>query len=340
MITLINTSKACYAILLLVFLPCILRAQVLIEPKAIIVDADMGMDYDDVGALAMIHAIAQEKQIPILATMCSSESDASFNNISIINHYFTGKDDIVVGVPSLGGSKDLSAQEYQKMMYMKYGSTVNGKTKLHNAANLYYKVLSAQPDSSITIISIGYPVNLHYLLEIAADNKKGTPSGRELVMKKVASLVQMGGQYPSGSEPRFMKLSIYTESVFQKWPGKIVFAGRELGDKIRTGKSLYNSALAKPSPIRDVYYKCMNYTPLDKDGHESWDQIAVLAAMMPELNFFNFTPGKVIINEDASNSWFPTGKGQYYLTFAPKADLKLIANTIDTWMNKEPKAGK
>lgn len=242
----------------------------------------------------------------------------------------------MVGVPSLGGSKDLSTQEYQQMMHMKYGSTVNGKTKLHNAANLYYKVLSAQPDSSVTIISIGYPVNLHYLLEIGADNKKGTLSGRELVMKKVAALVQMGGRYPDGREPRFMKLPTFTQSVFQTWPGKIVFAGRELGDKIRSGKALYNSALAKPSPIRDVYYKCMNYTPLDKYGHESWDQMAVLAALMPELNYFNFTAGKVIINEDASNSWFPTGKGQYYLTFASKADLRVIAKKVDIWMNKDP----
>jgi hypothetical protein len=84
MITLINTSKACYALLLLVFLPCILGAQVLKKPKAIIVDADMGVDYDDVGALAMIHAIAQEKQIPILATMCSSEAEPAYNAIGII----------------------------------------------------------------------------------------------------------------------------------------------------------------------------------------------------------------------------------------------------------------
>jgi hypothetical protein len=132
-----------------------------------------------------------------------------------------------------------------------------------------------------------------------------------------------------------MKLPSVSQNLIQNWPTKVVFAGREIGDRIRTGKALYNSAKAKPSPVRDIYFQCMNYSPIDREGHESWDQVAVLAAMMPELNYFTFQPGRIILNEDASNAWYPTGMGHYYLKLNPKVDIKIITNTIESWMNKD-----
>jgi len=313
-----------------------LSAQNLKTPQSIIVDTDMGLDYDDVGALAMVHNIAREKHIPILGVMCSTASDASNNAAAIVNQYF-GDTKLQIGTATADAPKDLSIQEWQQVAYAKHSVKIKDKVQLTDAVALYYKLLSDAKDGSITIISIGYSSNLLKLLETPADAKKGLPSGKELIAKKVSALFTMGGAFPDGRESHFMKQPNVTLSVYQSWPGTVVFAGKELGDKIRTGKTLSAQAKSKPSPVRDVYSQCMAYSPVDKDGHESWDQMAVLAAMMPELNYFSFTPGKVLLNEDGSNSWFGGGKGQYALAFNPKIDEKAIANTIETWMNKDPK---
>jgi inosine-uridine nucleoside N-ribohydrolase len=52
-----------------------------------------------------------------------------------------------------------------------------------NALDVYQNVLSEQPDSSVTIISVGFLNNLNDLLN----------ANPELIAKKVKELVIMGG---------------------------------------------------------------------------------------------------------------------------------------------------
>jgi len=66
-----------------------------VECKAVsvIFDTDMGPDYDDVGALAMLHAMADSGEANILATLSSNMYSNSVPCIEIINRYF-GRPDI------------------------------------------------------------------------------------------------------------------------------------------------------------------------------------------------------------------------------------------------------
>ena len=67
----------------------------------IIFDTDMGPDYDDVGALAMLHALADKGEANILATVSSNMYKNAVSCIDVINHYF-GRPDIPVGGPDKG----------------------------------------------------------------------------------------------------------------------------------------------------------------------------------------------------------------------------------------------
>ena len=56
-------------------------------PK-IIFDTDLGPDYDDVGALAFLHAMADSGKAEILATISSNKHELVAPSIEIINTYF------------------------------------------------------------------------------------------------------------------------------------------------------------------------------------------------------------------------------------------------------------
>lgn len=66
------------------------------EPVKIIFDTDMIQDFDDVGAMACLHALADAGECEILATISSTRGNASVGAVEIINHYH-GRPDIPVG---------------------------------------------------------------------------------------------------------------------------------------------------------------------------------------------------------------------------------------------------
>ena len=68
------------------------------KPVKIIFDTDMLTDFDDVGALACLHALADAGECEILATISSTRGNASVGAVEVINHYY-GRGDLPVGSP-------------------------------------------------------------------------------------------------------------------------------------------------------------------------------------------------------------------------------------------------
>ena len=66
-------------------------------PEKIIFDTDMYTDFDDVGALATLHALADAGECEILGTVASTRGAPSVGMVEIINAYY-GRPDTPVGV--------------------------------------------------------------------------------------------------------------------------------------------------------------------------------------------------------------------------------------------------
>ena len=71
-------------------------AQKPIQPVPIIFDTDISGDYDDAGALAMLHALENSGEIKILATVASNLSPLVVPTIEVFNTYY-GNPDIPIG---------------------------------------------------------------------------------------------------------------------------------------------------------------------------------------------------------------------------------------------------
>ena len=66
------------------------------ESVRLILDTDLGPDYDDVGAMALMHALADSGQVQILATLSSNADERVVPCIEVINAYFN-RPEIPVG---------------------------------------------------------------------------------------------------------------------------------------------------------------------------------------------------------------------------------------------------
>src|SRR5579872_4101739 len=69
-----------------------------VKPIPVIFDTDIGPDYDDVGAITLLHAFADSGKVRILATMASNKYEGIAAVIDVFNTYFK-KPNIPIGVP-------------------------------------------------------------------------------------------------------------------------------------------------------------------------------------------------------------------------------------------------
>jgi pyrimidine-specific ribonucleoside hydrolase len=287
----------------------------------IIFDTDLGPDYDDVGALAFLHAMADSGKAQILATMASNKHELVAPSIEVINSYF-GRDDIPIGAPKTAGVSMTASQHWPDSLTAKYPHKIKSTDDVPDAVALYRKVLSSQPDSSVTIVTVGFLTNMANLLKSQSDSISPL-TGSELISKKVKMLVSMAGAFPEGREFNVFIDSVSSEYVFNIWPGKIIFTGFETGSKIFTGLRLVNSDISN-SPVKDVFRIAMAASAEDRNGRMSWDETAVLIGVYGIEKFFNTKQGRIIIKQDGSNRWEdnPEGNHHYVILKRPVREIE------------------
>jgi pyrimidine-specific ribonucleoside hydrolase len=290
------------------------------EPVKIIFDTDLGPDYDDVGALAFLHAMADSGRAEILATVASNKHPLVAPSVEVLNTYF-GRPSIPLGAPRSDGVSLGSSQHWADSIVAKYRHTLSSTSEAMDAVAVYRKILSAQPDKSVTIVTVGFLTNLNNLLRSKPDSLSPM-NGSDLVASKVKILVSMAGRFPEGREFNIYEDSVSSKYVYETWPGEIIFTGFEIGWEIRTGLRLIKSEI-KNSPVRDVFRISIPLSEEDKNGRMSWDETAVLIGVYGTEGFFNTARGKIIVNSDGSNKWEnnPEGKHTYVIQKMPVNEM-------------------
>ena len=302
----------------------------------IIFDTDLGPDYDDVGALAFLHAMADSGKVEILATVSSNKQELVAPSINVINTYF-GRSKLPLGAPKTDGVNLGSSQHWADSIVKKYPHVIKSTSEVADAVNIYRKILSEQPDKSVTIVTVGFLTNLNNLLKSKPDNISHL-TGKNLVVRKVKRLVSMAGKFPEGKEFNIYMDSSASKYVFENWPGEIIFTGFEIGSEIHTGLKLIRSDI-KNSPVKDVFRISIPLSPEDKEGRMSWDETAVLIGVYGTTGFFDTVRGKIIVNTDGSNSWENNQNGKQ-LYVKQKMPVSQISEFIEARMIHQPMNNK
>jgi len=289
-------------------------------PIKIIFDTDLGPDYDDVGALAFLHAVADSGKAEILATISSNKHELVAPSIEVINRYFN-RPELPIGAPKGEGADMEAWQHWADSIVVKYPHTSKSTSDAQDAVSLYRKILQNQPDKSVTIVTVGFLTNICGLLKSEPDEISPL-SGNELVKKKVLKLVSMAGGFPEGREFNVFIDSVSSKYAFENWPGEVIFSGFEIGKEILTGLRLMSSPVQN-SPVRDVFRISIPMSEEDKNGRMSWDETAVLIAVYGTEGFFDTKRGTIIVKPDGSNSWKddPEGKHRYVVQKMPVPEI-------------------
>ena len=299
---------------------CLLsQAQKKSRPVPIIFDSDMGPDYDDVGAITLLHALADSGQAKILATIASTKYNGVACVMNVLNTYFN-RPGIPVAVPRGNASTLRDPQHWTDTLIAKYPHSVKSNGDVPDATELYRRILSKQTDHSVTIVTVGFLTNLSNLLLSKAD-KYSSLDGRELVKQKVKQLVCMAGRFPAGSEFNVNQDAVASQNVFTNWPTNILFSGFEIGWKIRVGLPLIHNNAIHKSPVKDVFSISIPMNVEDSAGRMSWDETAVLVAIKGYEPFYHVEYGHIVVAADGSNTWSTEGKQHAHLVEAVPPEI-------------------
>lgn len=297
------------------------------RPQRVIFDSDMGPDYDDVGAIALLHAFADSGYIDILATVASTRYEGVAAVFDVLNTYFK-RPGIPIGVPHKTGLQLRDWQHWSDSLIARFPHTIQRNHEVPEAVEVYRKTLAAQPDTSVTIITVGFFTNLADLLRSKPD-KFSKLHGAQLVRKKVKRLVSMAGRFPEGKEFNVEKDAAASQYVFANWPTPVLLSGFEIGQQIKVGLPLIQNEHISNSPVKAVFRIAIPMAQEDSAGRMSWDETAVLVAVKGYKPWYDLQQGTMPVAADGSNTWRNDEGRHYYLVpVAPPTEVQALIERL------------
>lgn len=310
------------------------------ELVRIVFDTDIGGDCDDAGTLALLHRLCDKGEAELLAVTHCRASAHYAGCIDAINQFYGRKVPIGLNydMPSEGRGIyagllcDLFPNDYPPEHF----GTPEGA---QDTLQVLRKTLADVEDGTVTLVVTGALNSMARLLKSGPDAISEL-TGKELIEKKIARTVIMGGRFleswpmpihadddPAAqlvtwewniraSGPEDMQL------VCDRWPGELVYSSYEIGTYIVTLKD-FPSRARKGDPVAAAY-EAHNWGR----GRCSWDLTAMLEAVRPGVywNYHEF--GKITVDEEMVTHWQrDMQKKHTYLL--PKVDYEEIRQVID-----------
>lgn len=256
---------------LTIFLLMVLASINLYAQTNIILDTDIGSDCDDVGAMAVLHKLADKGEANILGVVFSSgKNKYGIGVCDAINTYY-GRGYLPLGQykgNDIGDPKNHYSKEIATAQNVYHNAVVDSAPEL---IKTYINILQKQPDSSVTIVTIGHPYGLVLLMN--------DQLGFFLIKQKVKKWVAMTGTktIPARDWNFGMNgVEYYIHDLLKNWPTDAYFSS--IGKEIITGnKKLPLTPMN--NPVREAYKLWNNAL---SNGRYSWDQVAILYAVRPK----------------------------------------------------------
>ncbi len=287
---------------------CTLGTSLLAETPKILFDTDITGDVDDVLALAMCHTLADRGACELIGVTVSKNHPLTASFVDAQNTFY-GRPDLPIGV-----TRDPAAQ-HRESRYLKlaespdYPHDLRRNEDARDAVELMHELLAAQPDRSVTIVSVGIASNLANLLK--------SPGGIGLVKTKVKTLSIMAGAFAfcNGSnyhlEANVINGIGSMQTVAEQWPEEvpIVWSGYEIGEALPYPRQ----SIARDFGYRTPHLVKEAYLLHSGPEHDRpcWDQSSVLQAVYPERDFFGLSqPGRVRVLDDGFTRFLPARQGQ------------------------------
>ena len=287
----------------------------------IIFDTDIGSSTDDLFALEMLYRYEQQGACKLLGVVVDREGEDCAAVADVMNNYF-GHASTPIGLVRKGIPAPAVWIDYKSLPTytndddgLMFRRSVDDYSALPDGWQLYRRLLSRQPDHSVSICTSGFVTALAQLLMSETDDYSPL-SGVELVRQKVKCIYMQGGVFGDAVEPdfNFGQGITFAQDFFRLWPQDVdmVFSPGEVGDPIEYTPEQVVSDISWTDihPIKQVYMTCDCNT-----GQKMWDTLPVIQAVEGDGVFSLSARGTVSITWSAETFFTPspTGNCRYQL---------------------------
>ncbi|QDQ96699.1 hypothetical protein [Tomitella fengzijianii] len=231
-------------------------------PK-LILDGDVGPDPCDFSTLAMAHNLDRSGEIDLLGVMSTMPEASNVEVIDIFNRWYG--DRIPIGTfkdPSDRGYAQTvqPASDLANTMFPASRTIAAEYSGWHpetaataaDSVTLYRRLLSAEPDRSVTIMTQGQLYNIKALLSSGPDEYSPL-DGMDLVRAKVSRFVMMIGAFGG---PMTIDVAARLEADYDRPPNS--FFPQALSQRATTGNGIgaeYNAQAWYPGLTQSVFQK-------------------------------------------------------------------------------------
>ena len=272
----------------------------------ILLDTDMLTDCDDAAALALLLQLEKNGAADILAMTVSSSYPRSAAVVSAVNSYY-GRADIPIGAPKNGTGYRRDDSCFLDKVAAEFPHDVESNDTAPDAVDVMREALAASEDGSVELVTIGYMSNLASLLKSGPDSISPLP-GMELARTKIREWVCMAGNFPDDparDNVNFTRDSCAALTAVREFPGRITFAGRDIGHNVFLGNEFHDMPLS--NPVRRAYELHRGRYGSDWDHHTA-DPSTIMYAVFGLGEFFDIQPGTMILHDDCSFEWNPSAE--------------------------------
>ena len=281
----------------------------------VILDTDIGSSTDDLFALEMLYRYEEQGKCRLQGVIVNREGEANARFADVMGTYF-GHDSIPIGLVRNGVKNPpiwidyahVAATEDHNGQPM-FACSINDYSQLPDGWQLYRRLLAAQPDHSVSIVSTGFVTCLAQLLQSAPDSYSPL-NGVELVRRKVKCIYVMGGVFGNAVEPdfNFAKSIEFAKIFFRLWPQEVemVFSPMEVGQDVEytPEQVIADISWTDAHPIKQIYLQCNCNT-----GQRMWDVMAAIHAVEGDGLFSLSERGTVRLTDNAETIFTPSATG-------------------------------
>lgn len=311
-------------------------------PTQLIIDTDLGFDVDDVGAIAVAHALADQGHADILGIVCNTGRDACIVGVDIVNTYYGRKVPIGSFKGKFGSYTDNGQDgHYINEVKSKFSHTVNSRDDVPSALDVYKNALENAADKSVTIASIGETTNLQDLLN----------NYKDLVKQKVKKIVYMDGDFnfgcANGAYGPNDECWKSAQSVVANMPSPDVEQIFQLHGDNHNGWWTGNNAkcsMDNNNPVHVAYSAmCRNTGWCDNYGRDSWDLNTVYVAVMGasgggQCNIGSGRACAYSVSDDGKTEYRDYNDQSKNMYDFSLAEVSSVGNTIEELLCQAPQS--
>jgi len=295
----------------------------------IIIDSDLSLWWDDATAIGMANVLEQKRELRILGIMSDIQNPIAVAAMDAIDTAY-GHPNIPLGAVA-HSTANTAPHGYSDDLVNKLPHSVHSSADVPGAVTLFRRLLSSQPDHSVTIVAIGAYTNLAGLLRSKPD-RHSSLGGRALIRTKVKRLVIEDGLFPSGAPPltnQKLDLASASEVVSDNhWPTPIAWVDGFTGIQTTVGGALCTTVPSN-NPMRIVYESRFGCGP---PGDGDWDGPTLLYAVGGKQGIFSELGkgGAAHINPEGGLSWRtdPSRPHDLYIHVAKQQALNARMNAL------------